>query len=58
MRLVFVFEVYFAWFHFGDFFVGLELIGVAGELFVPFLFEVIIEIVIEIVCVEIVEWIS
>ena len=34
-------------------FVGFELVGVAGELFVPFLFEIIVEVVVEIIIVEI-----
>jgi len=60
-RLVFVFELGF-YFRFGilvdNDFVGLELVGVAGQFLVPFLFEVIIEVVVKIVCVKIVEWIG
>jgi hypothetical protein len=43
-------------FDFWDF-VGFELVGVAGELFVPFLFEIIVEVVVEIIIVEIFKWI-
>ena len=41
-----------------DFIVGLELVGVAGQLFVPFLFEVVVEVVVEIVIIEVFERIA
>jgi hypothetical protein len=59
--LIFVFEV-----RLGDLgvivvrfdLIGLELVGIAGQLFVPFLFEIVIEVIVEIIIVEVFERIA